>query len=70
MDPADAEPRLGITLPERHRKASLDPHDSVHGRCDFLVPGSPHRLLRWVEVNEPLHAADSERVGANDRNVP
>lgn len=59
MDLADAEARLGITLPERHRQALLDPHDPVHEWCDFLVPGSPHRLLLWVEVNELLHAADS-----------
>jgi len=57
MDLAEAEARLGSTLPERHRQALLDPHDPVHEWCDFLVPGSPHRLLRWVEVNELLHAA-------------
>ena len=70
MDLADAEARLGITLPERHRQALLDPHDPVHEWCDFLVAGSPHRMLRWVEVNELLHAADSDWAGADDRDVP
>jgi hypothetical protein len=52
----EAEARLGITLPDRHRRAMLDPTDPIHDACDFLVPDSPHELLRWVGVNEFLHA--------------
>jgi hypothetical protein len=59
MDLAHAEARPRITLPERHRQAMQDASDPVHEWCDFLVPESLHSLLRWVEVNELLHAADS-----------
>ena len=58
MELAEAEARLGITLPERHRRAMLDPTDPIHEWCDFLVPDSPYELLRWVGVNEFLHAPD------------
>lgn len=58
MELAEAEARLGITLPERHRRAMLDPADPVHEWCDFLLPDSPYELLRWVGVNEHLHATD------------
>lgn len=58
MELDQAESRLGLTLSERHRRAMLDPADPIHDACDFLVPDSPHALLRWVEVNEFLHAAD------------
>lgn len=59
MDLADAEARLTITLPERHRQAMQDTSDPVHEWCVFLVPESPYGPLRWVEVNELLHATDS-----------
>lgn len=36
----------------------LDPSDPIHEACDFLVPDSPYELLRWVDVNDFLHAAD------------
>jgi SMI1 / KNR4 family (SUKH-1) len=55
---AEAEARLGMTLPDRHRQAMLDPSDPIHEACDFLLPDSPHELLRWVGVNEFLHAPD------------
>ena len=58
MKLADAEARLGIALSQRHRDAMLDSSDPIHDACDFLVPSSPYELLRWVEVNEFLHAAD------------
>lgn len=58
MELNQAESRLGITLPERHRNVMLDPTDPIHDACDFLVPDSPHQLLRWVDVNEFLHAVD------------
>lgn len=56
MDLAEAEARLGVMLPERHRRAMLDPADPIHEACDFLVPWSQYELLRWVGVNEFLHA--------------
>jgi hypothetical protein len=55
---AEAESRLGIALSDRHRQAMLDPTDPIHEACDFLVPASPYELLRWVGVNEFLHAPD------------
>ncbi len=58
MEIAEAEARLGMTLPDRHRQAMLDPADPIHEACDFLVLDSPYELLRWVEVNEYLHAHD------------
>lgn len=58
MELAEAEARLGVTLPDRHRQAMLDPTDPVHEWCDFLVLDSPYELLRWVGVNEFLHASD------------
>lgn len=58
MTISDAESRLAITLPDRHRQAMLDPTDPIQEECDFLIPESPHELLRWVEVNEFLHRAD------------
>jgi hypothetical protein len=59
MELAEAEARLGVTLPYRHRQAMLDCADPIHQACDFLVPDSPYdELLRWVAVNEFLHAAD------------
>jgi len=56
---AEAEARLGLTLPDRHRQAMLDPADPIHEACDFLVPDSPYELLRWVGVNKFLHAPDN-----------
>jgi hypothetical protein len=56
MDLAEAEARLGVALPEQHRWAMLDPADPIHDACDFLVPSSQYELLRWVGVNESLHA--------------
>lgn len=70
MDLADAEARLGNTLPERHRQAMQDASDPVHEWCDFWVPESPYSLLRWVGVNELLHTADSDWAGADDRDFP
>lgn len=58
MSLADAEVRLGISLPRRHRDAMLDPSDPIHDACNFLVPSSPYELLRWVEVNECLHGTE------------
>jgi hypothetical protein len=58
MELAEAEARLGLTLPARHRQAMLDPSDPIHKECDFLLPDSPYELLRWVSVNEFLHAPD------------
>ena len=58
MDLDQAESRLGVTLSERHQNAMLDPADPIHDACDFLVLDSPYELLRWVDVNEFLHAAD------------
>src|SRR5262245_18393387 len=58
MELAEAETRLAITLSDRHRRAMLDLSDPIHEACDFLVPDSPYELLRWVEVNEFLHATD------------
>lgn len=59
MELAEAESRLGITLSDRHRRAMMDSADPIHEACDFLVPESPYELLRWVGVNEFLHAADN-----------
>ena len=56
MEIQEAEAQLGVTLPERHRRAMLDPSDPIHEACDFLVPSSPYELLRWVDGNEFLHA--------------
>ena len=58
MELAEAESRLGMSLSKRHRQAMLDPSDPIHQGCDFLVPDSPYELLRWVGVNEFLHAPD------------
>ncbi len=58
MELAEAETRLGIRLPDRHRQAMLDAADPIHESCDFLVPDSPYKFLRWVRVNEFLHADD------------
>jgi hypothetical protein len=58
MKLTETEFRLGMTLPDRHRQAMLDPADPIHKRCDFLVPETPYELLRWVSVNEFLHAAN------------
>ncbi len=58
MELDQAESRLGISLRERHRNVMIDPTDPMHDACDFFVPDSPHQLLRWVDVNEFLHAAD------------
>src|SRR4051794_974989 len=58
MDLAETEARLGIRFPERHRQALLNATDPIHDACDFLVSSSPFKLLRLVEVNEFLHAAD------------
>jgi hypothetical protein len=58
MNLHQAETRLGITLPDRHRRVMLDPLDRIHTLCDFLVLDSPHVLLRWVDANEFLHADD------------
>src|SRR5262245_49650082 len=55
---AEVEQRLGLKLPERHRQALLDLADPIHGACDFLLPSSPHELLRMVAVNEFLHAPE------------
>lgn len=51
----EAEARIGMTLPDRHWLAMLDPTDPIHEACDFLVPNSPYELLRWAGVNEFLH---------------
>lgn len=59
MNLNQAERQLGVSLSERHRQAMLDPTDPIHNACDFLIPESPYELLRWVEVNEFLHAPDS-----------
>lgn len=58
MELAEAEARLGVTLSERHRRAMLDVNDPIHEQLDFLVPNSRFKLLRWVEVNELLHATE------------
>ena len=58
MDLAEAEARLGLAFPERHREAMRNASDPIHKACDFLIPASPHKLLRLVEVNEFLHAGD------------
>jgi hypothetical protein len=58
MELAEAEARLGMTFSERHRQAMLNAADPIHDACDFLVPSSPHELLRLVAVNELLHASD------------
>jgi hypothetical protein len=55
---AEAEARIGIVLPEEHRRAMLDPADPIHNACEFLVHSSPHRLLELVAANEFLHAPD------------
>ncbi len=36
-----------------------DPSDPIHDACDFLILESPYELLRWVDVNEFLHAPDN-----------
>jgi hypothetical protein len=36
----------------------LNTADPIHDACDFLVPHSPHELLRLADVNEFLHAPD------------
>jgi hypothetical protein len=59
MGLSEAEARLGVSLPDRHRQAMIDPADPIHEACDFLVPESPYELLRWVGVNEFLHAPDN-----------
>jgi hypothetical protein len=61
MELAEAEARLGVSLPDRHRRAMLDATDPIHDACDFLVADSPYELLRWVGVNEDLHARDWNR---------
>lgn len=58
MDLSAAEAQLGMVLSDKHRQAMLDPADPIHEWCDFLVPDSPHELLRWVDVNKFLHAPD------------
>jgi hypothetical protein len=58
MELAEAEARLGMRLPDRHRQAMLDAADPIHEACDFLVLDSPYELLRWVAVNGSLHAPD------------
>jgi len=59
MKLVEAEALLGITRPDRHRQVMEDSSDPIHEACDFLVPESPYELLRWVGVNEFLHAADN-----------
>src|SRR5262245_14682766 len=59
MDLSEAEFLLGITLPDRHRRAMQNSTDPIHEWCDFLVIESPYELLRWVSVNEFLHAHDN-----------
>lgn len=51
----EAETRLGLKLPLRHREALLDLTNPIHDACDFLLLESPHPLLRIVDVNEDLH---------------
>lgn len=57
MQPAldSVEARFGFTFPAGHRRAMMDPFDPVHQACDFLVPESPHELLRLAELNALLH---------------
>ena len=54
----EIESALAISIPVAHRKALLDSADPIHEACDFLVPDSPHKLLRLCDVNEFLHASD------------
>lgn len=54
----EAESLLGLNLPERHRCAMLNLTDPIHEACDFLLLDSQYELLRWVGVNEFLHAAN------------
>jgi hypothetical protein len=61
VDSDEVEQRLGLKLPDRHRKAMLDPTDPIHEACDFLLPASEHQLLRIVDVNQFLHASDGGR---------
>jgi hypothetical protein len=58
MKIADIEAELGLRFPSEHAAAMLDSSDPIHDRCDFLVPESPHALLRILEVNESLHSSD------------
>lgn len=58
MEITEVQQRLGLGLPERHRKAWEDPADPIHDACDFLLPSSPHELLRVVDVNAFLHAPE------------
>ena len=58
MSVDDLEGLLGITFPNEHRAALLDPSDPIHIACDFLVPESPHELLRLDQVNNFLHSED------------
>jgi hypothetical protein len=50
------EARFGLMFPAAHRVAMLDPEDPIHELCDFLVPDSKARLLRFEPVNEQLHS--------------
>jgi hypothetical protein len=52
----DLERLFGITFPEEHREALLDFSTPIHAACDFLVPESPHDMLRFAHVNRFLHA--------------
>jgi hypothetical protein len=58
MELAKAEDKLGVVFPDRHREAMRNAADPIHKACDFLIPASPHELLRLVEVNEFLHAGN------------
>jgi hypothetical protein len=58
MELAEAEARLGLTFPDRHRRAMLDAADPIHDATDFLVLASPYELLRLIDVNVFLHAPD------------
>ncbi len=47
---------LGMTLPERHRRAMLDPADRIHGACDFLLLHRTDKMRTILEENRWLHS--------------
>lgn len=59
MNLAPLESQLGLQFPPRHREALLNLADPIHTACDFLLPESPYKGLRLIDVNRLLHDPDS-----------
>jgi hypothetical protein len=59
MNLEQIEEGLGLKLPERHRRAMLDPGDRVHAACDFLLPWRTDKMRDILQENESLHGKDN-----------